>query len=143
MKGGVTIKYMLATNTASHIIKGSVPGVREKLLTIPMAQICISAVTQGELLFGVAKLPKATHLQRIVHEFLLRVDILPWDSGAAECYGTLRASQEQLGKPLGNLDMMIAAHAMAENVVLVTNDQVFKQVDYLQVQDWSIAISKA
>lgn len=133
----LTLQYMLDTNTVSCIIKGTLPVVREKLVTIPMAQVCISAVTQGELLFGVAKRPDALRLRTAVHEFLLRVDILPWDSDAAECYGELRANLERLDKPLGNLDMMIAAHAKAANVVLVTNDQAFQQVDQLQLVDWS------
>lgn len=128
---------MLDTNTVSHIIKGTYPSVREKLVKTPMSQICISAVTQGELLFGLAKRPDATRLREVVHEFLLRVDILPWDSSAAGCYGELRATLERIGKPLGNLDMMIAAHAQAANTILVSNDQAFQQVESLQTVDWS------
>lgn len=130
-------QYMLDTNTVSHIIKGTLPAVRERLVEVPIGQICISAVTQGELMFGIAKRPEAKRLHAAVHEFLARVDVLPWDSITAECYGKLRADLESQGKPLGNLDMMIAAHAVATHAVLVTNDLAFRQIKDLQVEDWT------
>lgn len=129
--------YMLDTHAASQIIKGAVGALRERLLAVPMARVCISAVSEAELRFGVAKRPDAPKLRTAVHEFLLRVDILPWDSAAAECYGELRAALERAGKPLGNLDTLIAAHAIAVGAVLVTNDQAFRQVAGLQVADWT------
>lgn len=128
---------MLDTNMVSHIVKGTFPAVRERLVAVPIGQICISAVTQGELMFGIAKRPEAKRLHAAVHEFLLRVDVLPWDSAAAESYGVLRADLESQGKPLGNLDMMIAAHAVSTHAVLVTNDQAFQKVQHLQVVDWT------
>lgn len=128
---------MLDTNTASYIIKGNVPSVRERLLRIPMAQICISTVTQAELLFGVAKKPEATRLKTVVHEFLLRVEILPWDCEAAQEYAEIRAYLERDGKPMGNMDMMIAAHALASKAVLVTNDQAFRHIERMCLEDWT------
>ena len=129
---------MLDTNTSSYIIKGNIPAVRERLQSVPIEQVCISAVTQGELLFGVAKRPDMPRLGTIVNEFLLRVDILPWDSTAAECYGELRASLERVGRPLANLDMMIAAHAKAVAIRLITSDKAFQQVDGLLLADWAM-----
>jgi tRNA(fMet)-specific endonuclease VapC len=129
-------RYLLDTNTASFIIKGN-PAVRRRLARIPMAQIAISAVTEGELRFGVARRPDATNLQRIVEEFLLHVAILPWDSEAAHHYGHLRASLEQAGQPVGNLDTLIAAHALATSAVLVTNDHAFSRIKKLKVEDWT------
>lgn len=133
----MTSRYMLDTNTVSHIIKGTAPAVRERLVGVPMAQVCISAVTEAELRFGVAKRPDSPRLRTAVHEFLLRLDSLPWESAAAEQYGDLRAALERAGKPLGNLDTLIAAHALAVGAVLVTNDQAFRQVEGLQVEDWT------
>ena len=130
--------YMLDTNTASYIIKGNIPAVRRKLARIPMAQICISSVTEGELRYGVARTPGATSLQQIVEEFLLRVTILPWNSEAAMEYGFLRADLERTGQPMGNLDLMIAAHAIAAGAVLVTNDRAFSRVKKLKVEDWTV-----
>jgi len=129
--------YMLDTNTASYVIKGTPPSVRERLLELPMASICISAITQGELLHGVARKPEAIHLPQIVREFLLRVEILAWDSSAAEAYGTLRAECERDGTPLGNLDMLIAAHSVSADAVLVTHDRAFYCVRHrLRLADW-------
>jgi tRNA(fMet)-specific endonuclease VapC len=65
------------------------------------------------------------------------MDVLPWDSEAAWQYAELRAAMERRGKPMGNLDMMIAAHALAAQAVLVTNDHVFRQVKQLKIEDWT------
>lgn len=128
---------MLDTNTASYIIKGNVPAVRRRLVRVPMEQLAISAVTEGELRYGVARLPDATRLQRVVDEFLLRVTILPWDSDAAQHYGLLRAELEREGRPMGNLDTMIGAHALAAGAVLVTNDHAFSRIKKLKLEDWT------
>lgn len=130
-------RYLLDTNIASYIIKGSIPAVRQRLVKVPMAKVAISAVTEGELHFGVARRPDATHLAAIVREFLLRLTILPWDSEAAQQYGRLRATLEREGRPMGNLDMMIGAQALASGLVLVTNDQAFRRIRKLKIEDWT------
>ena len=130
------IRYMLDTNTVSHLIKAH-PAVALRVVAAPMASLCISAVTEGELLFGLAKRPGATRLQLVVRQFLLRVDVLPWDSTAAQQYGTVRANLERQGKILAPLDLLIACHALSVGAVLVTNDHAFGQVAELQVEDWT------
>jgi tRNA(fMet)-specific endonuclease VapC len=129
--------YMLDTNIASCIIKGNSPAVDNRLVKIPMAQLAISAVTEGELRFGAARLPHAVRLHSLIEDFLLRVAILPWDSDAARQYGLLRAVLEREGQPMGNLDVMIAAHALAVGTVLVTNDQAFGRIRKLKIEDWT------
>ena len=131
-------QYLLDTNIASYIIKGNIPTVRRRLMRVAMAQVAISTVTEGELRYGVARRPGATQLQRVVEEFLLRVAILPWDTDAAQQYGHLRASLESAGQPMGNLDLMVGAHALALGAVLVTNDQAFTRIKKLKVEDWTI-----
>jgi len=133
----MSVRYLLDTNTASYVIKGNFPRVRERLLRIPMADVGISVVTEAELRFGVARLPEATTLNSVVEEFLLRVEILPWNSEAARHYAHVRAILEKEGSPMGNLDLMIAAQAVAAEVVLVTRDHVFRRVKGLKVEDWS------
>jgi tRNA(fMet)-specific endonuclease VapC len=130
-------RYLLDTNTASYIIKGNVPAVRRRLVKVPMAQVAISTVTEGELRYGVARRPDAVNLPTVVREFLLRLAILPWDPEAAQRYGSLRASLEREGRPMGNLDMMIAAQALASDLVLVTHDQAFKRLKKLKIEDWT------
>jgi tRNA(fMet)-specific endonuclease VapC len=72
-----------------------------------------------------------------VEEFLLRVDRLPWDSDAAQHYARVRAALERDGETLGNLDLMIAAHALAARAVLVTRERAFRRVRELRIKDWS------
>ena len=128
--------YMLDTNTVSQIIKAR-ESTLTHMLAIPMQELCISAVTQGELLYGLAKRPGATGLHRAVSEFLMRVDSLPWNSKSAETYGALRASLEIEGRVLSPLDLMIAAHCLSVEAVLVTNDRAFSMLQNLQLQNWS------
>lgn len=130
--------FMLDTNMASYIIKGEPIAVREHLRKLPMESICISSITQAELLHGVAKKPDAKHLPLAVKEFLLRVEIFPWNSDAAEIYAQLRKICESEGFSLGTMDMLIAAHSVAVNAILVTNDKAFYSVKHhLSLEDWT------
>ena len=119
----------------SHIIKRQ-PQAIARLLEVPMHSVCISAVTAGELAFGLAKRPQAMALREAVNEFLRRVEVMPWDATVAQTYGTLRAALDKNGTPLAALDLQIAAHALHVNATLVSNDRVFAQVSGLAVQDW-------
>ncbi len=132
-------EYLLDTNTASFIIKGNIPSVRRRLTQVSMGRVAISAVTEGELRFGVARRPDATRLEEVVNEFLAMVTILPWSSIEAREYARLRAALERAGRVMGNLDMMIAAHALATGRVLVTNHQAFKRIKDLKLEDWTKA----
>jgi tRNA(fMet)-specific endonuclease VapC len=133
----MTSRYLLDTNIASYVIKGNIPAVRRRIVQVPMAQLAISAVTEGELRYGSARRPDAARLRSIVDEFLLRMTILPWDSEAAQRYGQIRAALEREGQPMGNLDTMIGAHALALGAVLVTNDQAFARIRELTIEDWT------
>jgi tRNA(fMet)-specific endonuclease VapC len=135
----MSVRYVLDTNMASYVIKGSYPRVRERLLQVPMAEVGISVITEAELRFGVVRKPEAARLGVAVEEFLLRVEILPWDSAAAKSYAGIRANLEHSGAPMGNLDMMIAAHALAAQAVLVTHDHVFRRMRQLKIEDWTKA----
>ena len=127
---------MLDTNTVGFLLREH-PGVSRRVMHEPMATLCISAVTEGEMLFGVAKRPEAKRLQRAVAEFLLRVESLPWNSLAAECYGTVRADMQRRGKIMAPLDLLMASHALSLGLVLVTNDASFAQMEGLDVEDWA------
>ncbi len=131
------IGYLLDTNIASCIIKGNSPTVDRRLVKVPMAQLAISAVTEGELRFGAARLPHAARLHAVIEDFFLRVAVLAWDSNAARQYGQLRATLEREGLPMGNLDVMIGAHALAVGAILVTNDHAFGRIKKLKVEDWT------
>ncbi len=130
--------YLLDTNIASHIIRGDRPEVLRRLTAVPMSDIAISVVTEAELLYGVAKRGNPAALSEKVRQFLLRVDILDWDRRAASAYAELRAGCEKRGVGLTPFDMMIAAHAIAVDAILVTHDQAFDNVNIsLRIEDWT------
>jgi tRNA(fMet)-specific endonuclease VapC len=127
---------MLDTNMASALIKNLSAPLRARLAATPVALACVSAVTEGELRFRLAKMPQTKHAEA-ARRFLATIPILPWDSAAAEAYGTLRAQLERAGTPLGALDTLIAAHALALDAELVTADKAFSQAPGLRVSDWT------
>jgi tRNA(fMet)-specific endonuclease VapC len=133
----MAVRYLLDTNTVSYVIKGNFPQVRERLLKVPIHEVGISVITEAELLFGVARLPQATKLRVVVEEFLRRVEVLVWDSAAARVYARLRATLEESGEPMGNLDLMIASQALAAETILISNDRVFRRVKGLKTEDWT------
>ena len=118
-------RYMLDTNMVSYLIKQQ-PAVVRHVVTASMASLCISAITAGELLFGLAKRLDAVRLHVAVGEFLRRVDVLPWDADVAKCYGSVRAGMKRRGAVLAPLDLLIATHALSISAVLVTNDLAFR-----------------
>ncbi len=135
----MAIRYLLDTNIASYLIKEHSAQVRERLRRVPVSEVAISVVTEAELRFGAARSMAAVRYKHLVQEFLLRVEVLAWDSGAARHYAALRGAMEDAGIPMGNFDMMIAAQALAADVVLVTHDRVFQRVKHLRLEDWTKA----
>jgi tRNA(fMet)-specific endonuclease VapC len=129
-------RYMLDTNIVSHLLKQH-PAVTAHVLATPMETLCISSITEGELLFGLAKRPENKKLQLAVRELLRRVESIAWDSIAAQSYGATRALLHQHGKGLGSLDLLTASHAISLHATLVTNDQAFRQVPSLNIEDWT------
>jgi tRNA(fMet)-specific endonuclease VapC len=114
--------HMLDTDTASYIIKGRSPAVREKLATLPPADICVSVVTRAELLYGLKRLAPEHRLHLGVRQFLKIIRVLVWDSDAADHYADIRHQLVSTGQPIGELDMMIAAHSLSAGAALVTNN---------------------
>jgi len=135
-------RYLLDTNTVSHLLRKH-PVVARRVVQTPITALCISAITQGELLFGLARRPAATALHTAVWEFLRRVDVLPWDTSAAQAYGAARAAAQREGRVLAPLDLLIGAHALSLEAVLVTNDRAFGQLAGLSVEDWTEAPHEA
>lgn len=129
-------RYMLDTNTVSHLLRKH-PAVARRVVAAPITSLCISAITQGELLFGLAKRPDATALHAAVREFLRRVDVLPWDAATSEIYGPARSANQREGRVLAPMDLLIGAHALSVDAVLVTNDRAFAQLPGLAVEDWT------
>lgn len=123
----------------SYIVRGQSQEARSRLLHLERdAVACISVITEAEILYGLAKRPEATKLKSLMEAFLASIVVLPWGRDEAEAYGLLRAKLEASGTTLENMDMMIAAHAIATTAVLVTNDAAFQQVDDLHAtENWA------
>lgn len=118
----MSLLHMLDTDMASYIIKGRLPNAEAILSSIPPSQLCISAVTRAELLYGLKRLAADHRLHLGVRRFLDIVQTLAWDRDAADRYAEIRHQLTSAGLPIGELDMMIAAHALSAGAVLVTNN---------------------
>lgn len=128
--------YMLDTNAASEAMRGHA-AIDARLQALAPGQWCVSAITCSELRYGLARRPEAVRLHQIVSEFLRIVPILPWDAEAATRHGVLRADLKARGKPIGDFDEMIAAHALATGAVVVTdNTKHFARVPGLVIENW-------
>jgi tRNA(fMet)-specific endonuclease VapC len=118
----VTRLHMLDTDIASYIIKSRSPAIQAKLSDIPPSHVSISAVTRAELLYGLKRLPPAHRLHLAVKRFLRLVRTLAWDAEAADYYADICHQLVASGRPIGELDMMIAAHSLSAGATLVTNN---------------------
>ena len=132
--------WMLDTNTVSYIVRGVSPSARDRLDALKINEIaCISVVTEAEILYGLARKPPSPAFRRVLNDFLAKIQILPWGSNEAQAYGTLRFKLERVGKTLGALDMLIAAHAISANATLVTRDKSFAHVEDLRPPvNWAV-----
>lgn len=132
--------YLLDTNMVSFILSGRSTAARSRLVSLASQDtVSISAVTEGELLFGIAKSPSQPR-QQALKQFLTPFTVYPWDRDAAAAYGVLRARQERLGKRLGPYDIQIAAHAVALGAILVSHHKAFRRIPNLQVENWATDI---
>lgn len=132
-------RYLLDTDICSYAIKRKSPELLRKIrAALENEDIAISAITRGELLYGLELLPSATSLHIAVHAFLEYLPCLEWPVSAAEHYGRLRAEQKRTGTPVGYMDTLIACHALAENLILVTNNtRDFSRIPGLQIENWA------
>lgn len=133
------MKYMLDTNICIYAIKKKSTNVIKKLLNCRINDICISTITYSELRHGVEKSQYVERNRAALTLFLSSISILPFDSFAAEEYGKIRADLEKKGTPIGPMDLLIAAHAKSQDLILVTNNtREFKRVNNLNIEDWTI-----
>lgn len=114
--------HMLDTDITSYLIKRKSPTIQAKLAALVPSMVCISVMTRAELQYGLKRLPADHRLHLAVRQFLKLVRILPWDVEAADWYAEIRQQLVSTGQPIGEMDMMIAAHALSAGAVLVTNN---------------------
>ena len=129
--------YMLDTNICIYAIKNKPEQVLEKLKENLSNGICISAITLAELQHGIEKSMNPEKNSMALLQFLSILDILPFDDLAAVEYGKICAYLQKRGTPIGTMDMLIAAHAKTENLIIVTNNvREFERVPDLKIENW-------
>lgn len=132
------LRYMLDTNVISDIIRDPQGSVTEHVSRVGQSSLCISAIVVSELRFGVAK-RGSDRLAELVEAIVSRVPVLPYDEGAAASYAAIRWDLERRGRPIGANDMLIAAHALAQGLTLVTsNTEEFSRVRDLKIENWTV-----
>ncbi len=130
------MSYLLDTNIVSYYLRG-IPNVVTRLSSEKPSNIAISAITAFELRYGVAK-RKSPKLKASVDGFIALVAILPFDDDVALRAGNLKSDQEDSGFAMDLPDLLIAAHALCQNRILVTNNSKhFSHVNDLRIEDWS------
>jgi tRNA(fMet)-specific endonuclease VapC len=129
---------MLDTDVSSYIIKRRPESLVNRFET-HAERLCVSVITAAELRFGAGK-AKRPQLTELVEAFLDRLAILDWTNGATHHYARLRCTLEQAGTPIGNMDLLIASHAISERSTLVTNNlKHFSKVPGLNLQEWKVS----
>jgi len=127
---------MLDTDISSYIIKRRPAALAEKFIK-HADSLCVSVMTAAELRFGAEKAGRP-ELVELVEAFLERLAILDWTDGVCAHYARIRAAMERVGKPIGNMDLLIASHAVSQRLTLVTNNlRHFSKVPGLKVEAWS------
>lgn len=132
------MKYMLDTNICVQVIRHKSPDLLRRLTQHSIAEVGISSITVAELQFGVHRSSQPARNQHALEQFLIPLAILDFDYESARAYGLVRAQLEARGTPIGSLDTLIAAQALSQDLVLVTNNtREFARVPGLVVEDWS------
>ena len=132
------MKYMLDTNIIVYILNSRPEKVRKRFTRYSPEDICISSVTLAELEYGICNSSRPDQNRIALMMFLADIDVIPFDAQAAADYGEIRFDLKRKGTPIGANDLLIAAHARALGLTLVTNNsREFDRVDGLKVENWA------
>ncbi|MHA3736102.1 type II toxin-antitoxin system tRNA(fMet)-specific endonuclease VapC [Pseudomonas sp. Eth.TT006] len=130
------IKYMLDTNICIFTIKNK-PQIVRGAFNRHSGQLCISAITLMELIYGAEKSASPEKNLAVVEGFVARLEVLPFDNDAAAQTGMIRSELAKAGTPIGPYDQMIAGHARSLGLIVVTNNvREFERVSGLRIEDW-------
>ncbi len=134
------MRYLLDTNVCVDYLTGRFPEVGRRVLAVSPSDLAVSVIAVAELRYGADKSARPAANLRLLDLFLADVPTLEFDLLAASEYGTLRATLERAGAPIGPNDMLIAAQALARDVVIVTdNVSELSRIDGLSVENWRLA----
>ena len=130
------MRRTLDTNICSYILRRRPEHVLERFAALNAEAVWLSVIVAAELRFGAVRLGSA-RFAAVIEAWLAGFDIRPWPIEAMRCYADVRATLERRGRPIGNMDLMIAAHALAEDSVIITNNaREFRRVPRLAVEEW-------
>jgi len=133
----MSARFLLDTNIISHLVARRLPSAERRIVRLAPDQILVSAISYGEVWFGLNRRPSKISVRDATADFFLEAQVLPWTRKTADIYSHLRADLEKIGKPLGSLDLLIAAQALEAGATLVTNDRAFRFVPKLAIEDWT------
>lgn len=134
----MTLKYLLDTNICIYIAKQKPVHVFSRFEKLVIGEACISTVTYGELYYGAQKSQHPKKNMTLLQELTSLLPALPIPTEAGKHYGQIRSKLEQMGTPIGNNDLWIAAHALSLNVILVTNNlKEFNRIPHLHLENWA------
>ena len=132
--------YLLDTNIVSYFLRGASPALNQRILDSTPDELAISIISAGELRYGLSRLPPSRRAAQLTHQLdglLTAVAVLALPAEAAQHYGTARSQLEAAGTPIGGNDLWIAAHALSQNLTLVTNNtREFERVPGLKLENW-------
>ncbi|MDB5929467.1 MAG: hypothetical protein JWR60_1174 [Polaromonas sp.] len=132
--------YLLDTNILSYFLRGTSPGLTQRILNSTAEDLAVSVISAGELHYGLSRLPpsrRAKHLSQQLDAVLSAIAVHPLPAQAGHHYGTIKAALDTAGTPIGGNDLWIAAHALAAEMTLVThNTREFERVPGLQLENW-------
>ncbi|BAZ08009.1 type II toxin-antitoxin system tRNA(fMet)-specific endonuclease VapC [Calothrix sp. NIES-3974] len=131
------MQFLLDTNTCIYIIKNKPPEVLAKFQTLDISDVGISSITVAELEYGVYKSQRQEQNRAALSQFLIPLEILPFDTQSTQTYGRLRAELERQGIAIGSMDMLIASQAIALGLILVTNNlRELSRIPELVLENW-------
>jgi tRNA(fMet)-specific endonuclease VapC len=132
----VTLRYLLDTNLCIRVLRDRPSTLRDRFNT-EADGLCISTIVLTELLHGAAKSARPDYNRREVDRFAARLEVLPFEAGAADHAADIRANLERRGQTIGGYDLLIAGHARSRGLIVVTgNLGEFSRVEGLRCEDW-------
>lgn len=133
----MVIRYMPDTDTCIALIKNRHETMRIRLARLKPEEVGVSGIVAAELWFGVAHSQKKKHNEAALKDFLGYASLLDWPCEASPLYGKLRQRLQKQGRPIGAMDLLIAAHALFLDATLVTNNtREFERVPGLKIENW-------
>jgi tRNA(fMet)-specific endonuclease VapC len=129
---------MLDTNICIYLIKEQPPSVLDRFTAHPLGDIGVSVITLAELEYGIAKSSRPARNRAALEQFVSPLEVASFDRDATAAYGRVRTLLEKKGRPIGSMDLLIAAHAISLDVQLIThNVKEFGIVPGLRIEDWA------